>query len=194
MPQWLEDAFESKKVYFKDNSVLTIETLEGNHTVSDGDWIIRGVKGELYPCKPDIFEATYTAGEGFKADKDTSDGYHTFRELYDYRMAYNAMLFNEWAERGLFNVHRSWKHHDGEDCFAGGKDKWFIVVAQLPTGQISNHYKAQYWPLFNNVIEVAKADPWDGHTPQQALERMLNFALMEKTAGAAQFKATPHEE
>ena len=36
-----------------------IETLEGGHTVSIGDWIITGVKGEKYPCKPDIFEATY---------------------------------------------------------------------------------------------------------------------------------------
>lgn len=38
---------------------LVISTLEGIHTVSWGDWIIRGVQGELYPCKPDIFEATY---------------------------------------------------------------------------------------------------------------------------------------
>jgi hypothetical protein len=38
---------------------LDIETLEGDLHVSDGDWIIRGVKGEFYPCKPDIFEATY---------------------------------------------------------------------------------------------------------------------------------------
>lgn len=36
-----------------------IETLEGGHIVCPGDWIICGVKGELYPCKPDIFEATY---------------------------------------------------------------------------------------------------------------------------------------
>ena len=36
-----------------------IETLEGTMTASLGDWIIRGVKGEYYPCKPDIFEATY---------------------------------------------------------------------------------------------------------------------------------------
>ena len=36
-----------------------IETLEGKMTVSDGDWIITGVKGEKYPCKPDIFEKTY---------------------------------------------------------------------------------------------------------------------------------------
>lgn len=36
-----------------------IDTLEGGHIVCPGDWIITGVKGERYPCKPDIFEATY---------------------------------------------------------------------------------------------------------------------------------------
>jgi hypothetical protein len=36
-----------------------IETLEGPMSVNGGDWIITGVKGEKYPCKPDIFEATY---------------------------------------------------------------------------------------------------------------------------------------
>ena len=39
--------------------VLVIPTLEGNHTASAGDWIIRGINGEFYPCKPDIFTATY---------------------------------------------------------------------------------------------------------------------------------------
>ena len=43
------------------DGTLSIGTLEGPHLVSWGDWIIRGVKGELYPCKPDIFEATYEA-------------------------------------------------------------------------------------------------------------------------------------
>ena len=36
-----------------------IYTLEGEHIVCPGDWIIKGIKGELYPCKPDIFERTY---------------------------------------------------------------------------------------------------------------------------------------
>jgi hypothetical protein len=36
-----------------------IDTLEGGHIVTPGDWIITGVKGEHYPCKPDIFEMTY---------------------------------------------------------------------------------------------------------------------------------------
>lgn len=38
---------------------LSIGTLEGIHYASPGDWIIRGVQGEIYPCKPEIFEATY---------------------------------------------------------------------------------------------------------------------------------------
>jgi|tagenome__1003787_1003787.scaffolds.fasta_scaffold20843146_2 hypothetical protein len=38
---------------------LVIPTLEGDHLATEGDWIIRGIQGELYPCKPDIFEATY---------------------------------------------------------------------------------------------------------------------------------------
>ena len=38
---------------------IVINTLEGDMTATVGDWIIRGVKGEFYPCKPDIFEATY---------------------------------------------------------------------------------------------------------------------------------------
>lgn len=42
---------------------LQIKTLEGVMTAIVGDWIIRGVKGEFYPCKPDIFEATYEPAE-----------------------------------------------------------------------------------------------------------------------------------
>ena len=38
---------------------LQIKTLEGTMTANRGDWIIKGIKGELYPCKPDIFDATY---------------------------------------------------------------------------------------------------------------------------------------
>ena len=41
------------------DGTLSIGTLEGHHLVSWDDWIIRGVKGELYPCKPDIFDVTY---------------------------------------------------------------------------------------------------------------------------------------
>ena len=46
------------EAYQTDEEVY-IQTLEGVMKASPGDWIIRGVKGELYPCKPDVFEATY---------------------------------------------------------------------------------------------------------------------------------------
>lgn len=44
-----------------ERSGLVIHTLEGNHNALPGDFIIKGVAGEFYPCKPDIFEATYEA-------------------------------------------------------------------------------------------------------------------------------------
>lgn len=41
------------------DATFFIKTLEGNHVLTKGDWIIKGVKGEFYPCKPEIFEMTY---------------------------------------------------------------------------------------------------------------------------------------
>lgn len=62
-PDWLTKAwntsFEQVGSVFPVSSVICVHTLEGSLTVSYGDWLIQGVKGELYPCKPDIFEATY---------------------------------------------------------------------------------------------------------------------------------------
>lgn len=43
---------------------IVIRTLEGDMIASVGDWIIKGIKGEFYPCKPDIFAATYEPAEG----------------------------------------------------------------------------------------------------------------------------------
>lgn len=59
-PEWLWKEIGSRPQLFDaDTGVLTIRTLEGDMKANPGDWIIRGVKGELYPCKPDIFDATY---------------------------------------------------------------------------------------------------------------------------------------
>ncbi|MBF6416928.1 WDGH domain-containing protein [Nocardia cyriacigeorgica] len=102
---------------------------------------------------------------------ETSDGYHTFAELYHYRMLYNAALFNEWAAANRYAVHKSIRHADGELCFGGG---WFVVYAQLPTGQISNHYEMTQWDRFR-IPERDRADEWDGHTPQQVAERLAAF-------------------
>lgn len=99
-----------------------------------------------------------------------SDGFHTFDELYDYRMLYNAGLFNEWGRYPdpQFDVHKSWFHSDGEPCFGGG---WFVVFAQLPNGQISNHYPAKDWDMFQ-IPERDRAAVWDGHTPADVAERL----------------------
>ena len=96
-----------------------------------------------------------------------SDGYHTFDELYRYRMIYHAWAIKAWQQAG-WPVVKSHRHHDGDLCFGGG---WFIVSAQLPSGQVSNHYEDKYWDLFN-CPEVEMAPEWDGHTPQQAADRI----------------------
>ena len=44
---------------YREGDKYYIDTLEGRHEVTPGDWIITGIKGERYPCKPDIFAATY---------------------------------------------------------------------------------------------------------------------------------------
>ena len=67
-PEWFHDRVSqgTVKVYGTgkfaaptDDCYCMIDTLEGTHCCEEGDWIIQGVKGELYPCKPDIFEMTY---------------------------------------------------------------------------------------------------------------------------------------
>lgn len=55
-PSWALQALESGTMYYEGQAELYIKTLEGNHHVSVGDYIIKSVSGELYPCKPDIFE------------------------------------------------------------------------------------------------------------------------------------------
>lgn len=60
-PYWAKNAFENGTIFYDGEPPieLYIKTLEGIHHVSIGDYIIQGVNGELYPCKPDIFWKTY---------------------------------------------------------------------------------------------------------------------------------------
>lgn len=131
---------------------------------------------DAYGCRahhPDLLPLLdQPESEPAKIDGNTSDGYHTFNELYEFRKAYNAALFNEWALGGKCSVHKSLRHHDGEQCFGGG---WFIVVAVLPNGQISNHYRVTDWDLFD-VPEVERAlFEYDGHTGADTLERLKSY-------------------
>jgi len=62
-PEWIIEAIKDGKVSFDravaEGLTMKIDTLEGVMTAVPGDYIIRGVAGEIYPCKPDIFEQTY---------------------------------------------------------------------------------------------------------------------------------------
>jgi len=121
-----------------------------------------------------------------------SDGYHSFNELYEFRKLYNAALFNEWAkshmeqeswkdkgnmllmpsDKAKYDVHKSVRHFDGEVIFGGN---WFIVVAILPTGQISNHYHMDDWDLFNvPIVDKAKYE-FDGHTSEDVANRLKSL-------------------
>jgi hypothetical protein len=64
--QWFKNGDHPAVTRFRDDmseSIGWVKTLEGGHIVDRGDWIITGVKGEHYPCKPDIFEMTYEVAE-----------------------------------------------------------------------------------------------------------------------------------
>jgi len=67
-PEWIVEALDSgaATIIFPN---LYIRTLEGEMTADVGDWIIKGIQGELYPCKPDIFEATYDLVDGEEETK-----------------------------------------------------------------------------------------------------------------------------
>lgn len=94
---------------------------------------------------------------------ETSDGYHTFNELYHHRAVLFSVICNATPEL-------AWKsklHHDGTMY-----DGMFIVGIETPDGQATYHYDIDpYWEMFD-VQELPKAPEWDGHTPTQAIERI----------------------
>lgn len=118
---------------------------------------------------------------------DTSDGYHTFAELYRFRMLYNAALFNEWAAAGRYDVHKSLRHSDGELCFGGG---WFVVYAQLPSGQISNHYELADWEMFRIPARETPVE-WDGHTSPEVATRLAFMLDVQARAAQRELRETP---
>lgn len=100
-------------------------------------------------------------------DGDTSDGYHTFNELYHHRAVLFSVIVAKFADR-------AWKsklHADGT-MFNG----MFIVGIETPDGQATYHYDVDpYWEMFR-CKEVDHAPEWDGHTPDQAIERIGKLA------------------
>lgn len=94
---------------------------------------------------------------------DTSDGYHTFNELYHHR----AVLFSVIVKAFPDKAWKSKQHNDGTMY-----DGMFIVGIDTPEGQATYHYDIDpYWDMFE-CKELARAPKWDGHTPAQAIERI----------------------
>lgn len=99
------------------------------------------------------------------ADGNTSDGYHTFNELYEHRAALFAALTRLHSDLSW----RSRSHHaGGEPMFDG----YFITGMALPTGQVSYHVPLRHWDLFRGVSELDFAPAWDGHSPDDVVRRL----------------------
>ena len=94
---------------------------------------------------------------------ETSDGYHTFNELYHHR----AVLFSVIVKTFPDKAWKSKQHNDGTMY-----DGMFIVGIDTPEGQATYHYDIDpYWDMFE-CRELVRAPEWDGHTPAQAIERI----------------------
>lgn len=95
---------------------------------------------------------------------ELSDGYHTFNELYKHRCILTAALFR--------TVPYTWKAkvHDDGSMFGG----MFIVGVCTPEGHATYHYDLPDWDLFK-VPEIPHAPKFDGHTPDDAIDRIKNM-------------------
>lgn len=102
-----------------------------------------------------------------------SDGYHTFGELYEHRIALfltlcSWMYNSDYCE---YEIWRSKKHHDGSTY-----DGWFIAGIGTKKGeQISYHLPMKYWDMMAVHHTYRKAPEWDGHTPADVVKRLLQL-------------------
>lgn len=98
-----------------------------------------------------------------KINGSTSDGYHTFDELYHHR----AVLFSVIVKAYPDSAWKSKRHHDGTMY-----DGMFIVGINTPWGQATYHYDIDpYWDIFE-CRELECAPKWDGHSPDEAIDRI----------------------
>ena len=125
----------------------------------DADWMMDNdehMVEKIVERQPTVDAEPFITGE-------TSDGYHTFNELYHHR----AVLFSVIVKAFEDKAWKSRKHHDGSMY-----DGMFIVGIETPYGQATYHYDMEpYWEMFC-CKEIERAPEWDGHTPAQAIERI----------------------
>ena len=111
-------------------------------------------------------EQAIEATLGPKVTGNTSDGYHTFNELYHHRAVLFSVIVRDHRELAW----KSMRHHDGTMY-----DGMFIVGIETPEGQATYHYDIDpYWDMFN-CKELDQAPEWDGHTSSEAIERIATL-------------------
>lgn len=98
-------------------------------------------------------------------DGSTSDGFHTFDELYYHRAVLFSIIVSAYPQL----CWKSRKHSDGTMF-----DNMFIVGINTPEGPATYHYYNDLWDLFKCKV-IHKAPKWDGHTSQQAIQRIASL-------------------
>lgn len=137
---------------------------------------------DFHPFIPIMREALKLLKEQEPITGETSDGYHTFNELYHHRAVLFSVIVANYPERAW----KSKKHNDGT-MYNG----MFIVGIETPDGQATYHYAIDpYWDMFKCRV-LDKAPEWDGHTPAQAIERIGK--LKEQEAVAPKIISGPHK-
>lgn len=99
---------------------------------------------------------------------ETSDGYHTFNELYAHRIALFIALMKSHVDISW----RSRKHDDGSMF-----DGWFIAGMNLPTGVVTYHLPDSDWRKLDPIVIYDAAPKWDGHTPADVVDRVERWIL-----------------
>lgn len=105
---------------------------------------------------------------------ELSDGYHTFNELYYHRMVLTSVIVNTLAKTHPDMVWKSMNHHDPNFPMFDGM---FIVGIDCPDGQATYHYDLPDWDNFQ-CQELERAREYDGHTPDEAIERISKLSLI----------------
>jgi hypothetical protein len=99
---------------------------------------------------------------------DTSDGYHTFNELYEHRHSLFASLLQITGQiQTLVRPWKTWRDQNGEVW-----EGWFIAGLDTIHGQISYHMPAEWWDRLPDVPEIERNAKYDGHTSADVLHRL----------------------
>ena len=140
-----------------------VDRYKWNIPVTQIDFKNKEVEVDLTDGNGDTSNFTFDEVK-LSVSSDTSDGYHTFDELYYHRMVLFSIICNQNKDLAW----KSMKHHDGTMY-----ENYFIVGISTPEGDYTYHYDIRDWNYFS-VKELEKAPKWDGHKPSD-ITRLLTL-------------------